>query len=75
MPKAYSAPFDIENGSGGVGIIITREPICSQCMSDREVDDQINALQENLERLRPLMKVAVQKLQNAPLGLRTTSHE
>ena len=72
MAKPYSYPFDMEGNVSGVRVIVTREPLCPGCLSDGEVDFQINALKEQLELLRPRMKAEARRFREAPLELRTT---
>lgn len=73
MPNRSLVPFDIEADIAGVRVIATREPLSSACMSDGEVDYAINAMQAQIERLRPLMKSALKKLPGSSLGLHVST--
>lgn len=73
MPKRSSVPFDIEADIAGVRVIVTKQPLSSACKSELEVDYAIDALQEQIERLRTLMKSALKDLRESPLGLHVST--
>ncbi len=71
MAKPYAYPLDIEADVHGVRIIVTRTPVCSACISDGEVDYQVDSMIRALEGLRPKMKAEAKRLQDSPPDLET----
>lgn len=53
-------PFDIEHQPLiGARVVLNGKPLSSACMSEGEVDDQINALKVDLDRVGVKMKAAL----------------
>ena len=61
--------FDVAIDISGATIIVVRDPLCSACLSDDEVDFEIQALKTNLDQVAKYMKRAIQKQRNATLSL------
>ena len=54
--------FDYENyGIEGVKVTAAREPLHSLCTSDAEIDRDIQALKNDLDRVAKLMKAALKR--------------
>ena len=63
FPKRFGFEIDMR----GARVVATREPICSCCLADSEVDYQIQAMKENLDQVAKQMKSAIREQQKAPL--------
>ena len=59
--------FDFEIDIYGARVVVRKEPLCLGCMSDGEVDLQINLLKENLDDVAKRMKEAIRKQAKKPL--------
>ena len=58
--------FDFEIDIYGARVVVRKEPLCLGCMSDGEVDLQINLLKENLDDVAKRMKEAIRKQAKKP---------
>lgn len=64
--------FDFEIDIRGAAVVVTREPICSCCLSGEEVDYQINSIKSELDAVAKRMKAAIRKHREMPLYLETS---
>lgn len=55
------AVFDFSIDIHGARITVAREPICSACLSDIEVDTQIELLKQDLDYVSIRMKTAIRQ--------------
>ena len=70
--SGYYKRFSFEIDLRGARVVAAREPICSCCLTDTEVDYQIRELKANLDDVAKQMKSAIRKQQRQPLFLETT---
>jgi outer membrane murein-binding lipoprotein Lpp len=59
MRKTVGA-FDLASNPRGVRVIVAKEPLCSSCRSDGEIDAQIKLLKNDLDAVAKRMKAALQ---------------
>jgi hypothetical protein len=64
-PKRFGFEIDI----CGARVVVTREPICSCCLTDGEVDHQIKRMKDELDQVAKKMKIAIKELNRKPLSL------
>jgi hypothetical protein len=57
FPSRYGYEMDLQ----GARVVVTREPVCSYCVTEAEVDYQIDSIIQNLEKVRRGMKKAVRE--------------
>lgn len=65
--RPHREVFDFEIDFGGASIVVIREPLTSAALSDEEVDWQIEALKNNLDKVAKRMKAAIRKQAIQPL--------
>lgn len=65
-------PFQYEIDIHGARVLPVREPLCSACLSDGEIDYQIAYLKADLDRVAKLMKKAIVRQAAKDLNLKTT---
>jgi hypothetical protein len=63
--------FGFEFDFNGAYVVVRREPICNACLSESEVDAQIELLKEDLDAVAKQMKKAIRDHAQRPLGLET----
>jgi hypothetical protein len=61
--------FDFDINSHGASVIVSREPLCPRCLSDGEVDANVQQLKANLDAVAKQMKAAIRKQAVQPLQL------
>jgi len=61
--------FDFDINIHGANVVVCREPLCSRCLSDGEVDAQIRLLKDDLDSVAIKMKRAIRKQAGEPLVL------
>lgn len=59
--------FDFEVDTGGVRVVVRRQPLGRGCLSDGEVDADIRALKEDLDQVAQRMKAAIRKAADKPV--------
>jgi len=64
MPRPR--PFDFQINNHGARIEVTRTPLHSACLTDDEVDNQIDNLKRELDSLAAEMKQAIIKQREKP---------
>ena len=61
--------FGFECDTHGARLVVVREPIFPACLSDGEIDYEIDALKRNLDAVARAMKRAIRKQALKPLSL------
>jgi hypothetical protein len=61
--------FGFEMSLAGARVIVVREPICSRCLSEAEVDFQLRRLKDNLDAVARQMKTALRAQTAKPTEL------
>ena len=51
--------FDFDIDSHGARVVVRLHPLCSSCVTDREVDANIKLLKEDLDAVAERMKAAL----------------
>jgi hypothetical protein len=68
---AKGGVFDFGVGLEGAYVVVGRERLCAGCLSDAEIDGNIQLLKDNLDAVAARMKAALRKQGKPPLQLVT----
>ena len=58
--------FDYKIDIHGARVVVAKEPLCSGCLSDSEIDTNIQLLKDDLDAVATRMKAAVRKQAQKP---------
>ena len=53
------ANFGFDDGLHGVFVVVEQEPLSPGCLTEKDIDVNIDRLKDELERVRAQMKVAL----------------